>query len=203
MRFLQTVLRMFHKAGSILFVSKGGEVRSDNANLFWDFTNKRLGINRSDPPSPFALRKGTGAGGDVADGNAIVQLDSSGNATNFWFNGKTSASGGTNLTMGFAIAGVIKHGLIFDITNVRLGLGASGGGQTPDGVFVDANNNVVIGTAALATTATNGFEYIPTCAGTPTGVPTTYTGRVPMIYDTTNNKLYIYNGGWKTTTVFA
>lgn len=49
--------------------------------------------------------------------------------------------------------------------------------------------------AALATTATDGFLYIPTCAGAPTGVPTAITGKVPMVADTTNNKLYIYVGG--------
>lgn len=60
--------------------------------------------------------------------------------------------------------------------------------------------SVVVGAlAALGTTATDGFLYIPTCAGTPTGVPTAYTGKVAMIYDTTNNKLAIYNGAWKQT----
>lgn len=63
--------------------------------------------------------------------------------------------------------------------------------------------SVMIGNAALATTATDGFLYIPTCAGAPTGTPTAKTGRVPMIYDTTNNHFYFYNSGWKKTTVFA
>jgi len=65
---------------------------------------------------------------------------------------------------------------------------------------MDPNGNFVWNSAAIATTATNGFIYIPTCAGTPTGVPTTYTGRVPLVYDSTNNKLYIYNGAWKGAT---
>ena len=65
----------------------------------------------------------------------------------------------------------------------------------------DTNHNVVVGSAALATTDTNGFFYIPTCAGTPTGVPTTKTGRIPMVYDSTNNKFYMYNGGWKSVTL--
>jgi hypothetical protein len=52
--------------------------------------------------------------------------------------------------------------------------------------------------AALATTATNGFLYVPTCAGTPTGIPTGITGAVPIVVDTTNNKLYFYSTGvWR------
>lgn len=49
---------------------------------------------------------------------------------------------------------------------------------------------------ALATNATDGFVYIPTSAGAPTGVPTAYTGKVAMQFDTTNNKLWIYDGAW-------
>ena len=64
--------------------------------------------------------------------------------------------------------------------------------------------NIVLGTqAALATNATDGFTYIPTCAGTPTGVPTAYTGKVAMVYDTTNNEFYIYNGAWKSGAAFS
>ena len=54
----------------------------------------------------------------------------------------------------------------------------------------------VIGSAALATNATSGFLYIPSCAGTPTGTPEAQTGTVAMVYDSTNDKLYIYDGGW-------
>ena len=51
---------------------------------------------------------------------------------------------------------------------------------------------------ALATNATDGFTYIPTSAGAPTGVPSTQSGSVPMVYDTTHNSFYIYNdGAWK------
>jgi hypothetical protein len=47
------------------------------------------------------------------------------------------------------------------------------------------------------TAMTDGFFYIPSAAGAPSGVPTAITGRVPMYYDTTNNNFYIYNGAWK------
>jgi hypothetical protein len=63
--------------------------------------------------------------------------------------------------------------------------------------------NFVMGEAALATNATDGFFYVRTCAGTPTGVPSSFTGAAAMCYDSTNHKLYVYDGGWKTTTVFA
>ena len=75
--------------------------------------------------------------------------------------------------------------------NAILGFSASGAE-----VGRISGTNFVWGTAALATTATDGFLYIPTCAGTPTGVPTAFTGRLPMIYDSTGNKFWIYDGGW-------
>jgi len=63
---------------------------------------------------------------------------------------------------------------------------------------IDANGNVSLGTAALATTATDGFLYLDSCAGTPSGVPTSKTGRVPVVIDTTGSKLWAYIGGaWK------
>ena len=64
---------------------------------------------------------------------------------------------------------------------------------------ITAAGSVVAGaSAALATTATDGFLYVPTCAGTPTGTPTAITGMAPIVVDTTNNKLYFYSGGaWR------
>jgi hypothetical protein len=65
---------------------------------------------------------------------------------------------------------------------------------------VSQNGNIVVGNDAIATNATDGFLYVPTCAGQPTGIPSAYTGRSAVVYDTTGNKLYIYNGGWKSAT---
>jgi hypothetical protein len=55
------------------------------------------------------------------------------------------------------------------------------------------NRSIIAGTS-VATTATNGFLYIPTCAGTPTGTPTAESGTAPIVIDSTNNKMYIYSG---------
>lgn len=68
---------------------------------------------------------------------------------------------------------------------------------TTDILTMDALGNVALGSAAIATNATDGFLYIDSGAGAPTGTPTTYTGRVPIYYDATNDQLYVYRGGWK------
>ena len=70
-------------------------------------------------------------------------------------------------------------------------------GLTITAPAVNMQPSAVIGNQALATTATDGFLYIASCAGTPTGVPTTFTGRVPMVVDSSNNTLSYYNGAWK------
>ncbi len=66
------------------------------------------------------------------------------------------------------------------------------------GVTISVNRNVSAGVPSLATSATDGFLYVPTCAGTPTGTPTAITGMAPIVVDTTNNKLYFYSTGvWR------
>lgn len=58
--------------------------------------------------------------------------------------------------------------------------------------------NVVFGaTNVLALAATDGFQYIPSMAGTPTGTPTAYTGKIAMVYDTSADKIWFYNGAWR------
>ena len=53
--------------------------------------------------------------------------------------------------------------------------------------------NVCIGSAAIATNATDGFLQIPTCAGAATGTPVTEGALAAMVFDTTNNRLYLYD----------
>ncbi len=53
-----------------------------------------------------------------------------------------------------------------------------------------------------STSMTNGFFYIPAAAGVP-GIPATITGCRPLYYDTSDNKFYIYNGGWRYKSTIA
>jgi len=62
-----------------------------------------------------------------------------------------------------------------------------------------SNGNVVVGDGSglLATTATSGFLWIRATNGTPTGNPGTFTGSYPMVYDSSANKIWVYNGSWR------
>ena len=60
----------------------------------------------------------------------------------------------------------------------------------------DNARNVVLGAGTLATDATDGFMYWPTVAGVSTGAPTAKSGYVAAVYDITNNKISVNNGGW-------
>lgn len=102
--------------------------------------------------------------------------------------------------------------LIGDASPYRWAFVASAAGKVPvtfsaaaptGSLTVNAGGSVIVSPAALATNATDGFLYIPSCAGAPSGVPTAAAGRIPLVYDSTNNFLYVYNGGWKKSTVYA
>lgn len=130
-------------------------------------------------------------------------------------NGFNAANGTTNFYYGVYGTGRTTSGLIVanrgyfysdNAAGINIGCSAAGDVRFFTGGLAATNQrmkitslaSVVIGnnSAALATNATDGFLYIPTCAGTPTGVPTAQTGTVAMVFDTSNNKLYIYDGGW-------
>lgn len=73
------------------------------------------------------------------------------------------------------------------------------GTAATDYLTITGNGGLVVGPqVALATNATDGFLYVPSSAGAPTGTPTAYTGKVPIEVDDTNNKIWAYVGGaWK------
>jgi len=131
----------------------------------------------------------------VVDFNGNGEIPPGGFFGSFGSNGYTMAPSTDNGTAGAKITGCYYNGAAWysawEVANV-----SGGGGARGTLSLMKSGGNVVIGTS-IATTATDGFLYIPTMAGSPTGVPTALAGRVPQVYDTTNNKLWIYNGGWK------
>jgi hypothetical protein len=69
-----------------------------------------------------------------------------------------------------------------------------------EGAGTSADGSIAFNDAALATDTTKGFIMIPSCAGAPTGTPADIpTGQIPIVFDSTNNKLYVYDGGWIST----
>lgn len=65
-------------------------------------------------------------------------------------------------------------------------------------VYIENNGDVILGRKyTFGTTQQTGMIYIPECAGIPTGIPTAYTGKVSLLFNSTDNILNVYNGAWK------
>lgn len=80
------------------------------------------------------------------------------------------------------------------------GFGAPTLGTGANVHYVDSltgNSNTVTNSDQLSTSSTDGFFHVPSCNGTPIGTPTQYGAAVPMVYDTTNNMPWFYNGSWQ------
>jgi hypothetical protein len=126
--------------------------------------------------------------------STYIRAQSSNNSTRGGFKAFGKTAGGANVQVDFVAYGDAPEGGVNVATNHRLTLGTN----NTERASIPAAGGMVVGTAALATSATDGFLYVTGCAGTPTGTPTAYTGRVPIVVDTTNNKLYFYSGGqWR------
>lgn len=118
-----------------------------------------------------------------------------------------------NVNAGFHIAdaGVALGWRIINANDNELVSGGTllSGAGAADPFAVGALNNTLygrartftgdaVGSGSLATNATTGFIYVPTCAGTPSGTPATVSGYAPIVVNTTNHKLYFYSGGsWR------
>jgi hypothetical protein len=91
-------------------------------------------------------------------------------------------------------AGVERGRFQYDHTNDRWSLSA--GGITSLRHY--NTGKIIIGRGNSATGDTTGHLQIPKVAGVPTGVPSDIeTGYVPIVFDATNSRIYVYNGSWK------
>jgi hypothetical protein len=82
--------------GSILFVNGRNNLSEDNANLFWDYSLKRLGVGTATPTSPLNVIGGatvdTIYGGSTSGDSLCLSSTSNGTKGKIWFG---SNNGGT------------------------------------------------------------------------------------------------------------
>lgn len=151
-----------------------------------------LNIESSGTNSASANFKNTGGAGNLfslsADnaGNITYNSQVSGGVHRFYSN-----NGGSTLL-------AVEQNAGTDDTHVRIISAASGANAR----ILTNQNNLVLGSGAdLATSAVAGHIMIPTCNGAATGAVTdAANGRVPFIYDRSNNKLMVLSGGtWRST----
>ena len=134
-------------------------------------------------------------------------------ATTATISGSTGITTATGFNLA-TIAGPVLSGAGLAVTNAAtlalLGPPTVTGGMTlthPYSLWSQSGANRFDGDSihvGTATTMVVGFNYLPANAGAPTGVPTNAaSASVPMCYDYTNHFLYVYDGTWKKSTVYA
>ena len=145
--------------------------------------------------------------GSFGSETAIVTTDPLG----AWY-----VQGWVGVTNTWVTAGGIVPTSTGTITDSTTGVGcqwqiqtrAVGGSLTTDlivdrqHITVTTGTSLTCGSGAISTSATTGMFGLPTCAGTPTGVPNTThfpSGVVAALYDTSANKIWVYNGSWRAT----
>jgi hypothetical protein len=191
------------------FIGEGAGNNASGANS--TFIGTGAGSSTTTGASNTFIGTSAGQANTIASDNTFIGTSA----------GSTISSGGQNVSIGrISAIQIIGGGSLTNAANstfIGYGTRAANNAQTNQIVIghtaIGAGSNtttigntsitaahirgaVICGdTVALATNATNGFLYIPTCAGVPTGTPTAVTGKAAMVADTTGNKLYVYLGG--------
>lgn len=196
--------------------TKGLHIWGSTLGMWYDEANVRLILGTASPFSQAAVEVVKNVNSGV--GFTFVNTSSGGSAYTAFFlaQNATLSSGATFGTYLFSSGSTF--GLPYGV-NVGLFELAGGSGNMhwwiqqnagdfvwytrttfpnpPERMRVSNLGNVVIGTG-LATTATDGFLYLPSSNGVPTGVPTTYSASavIPIEVDRANNRLYAYLSPW-------
>lgn len=148
------------------------------SGIAWDSGSGNIIVGDSGGPSAAYITTPSGLETRLLTGDGV-------NGGQVWVgaNQPGTAGGTTKILSGDGSSANDNGGEILIVPGVKHGSGAGG--------------DVVVG-GSIVTTATGGFLVIPHCAGAPTGVP--HNGQ-SMVFDTSNNKLYVYNGAWKSVTL--
>ena len=178
-------------------------------NLTWDGTSQTIGGNlvlsgatrliQADFSNATASNR-TYFQTSTVNGVSAVGVRPNGTATTAAFNIENNSTIGNNAVLS----------LVTTNTQTYIQSTARGAGTllplslrvgSTDRLICDVNGNVQVGpSSAVSTSATDGFYYNPTCAGLPTGTPTTITGKTAHVNDSTNKRQYFYNGSaWQNT----
>lgn len=188
-------------SGRVPFATTNGRL-TDSANFTFDGTRLNLNsatgtgtryfYNSVSLDGTAVIMSENTSSGTAAQTN-IVARNGSGNA-GFSFNGTGYTTVGIRAASDVAFLNLVSGGTV-TLSATSAAIQMSVDGATTSKLTIDTSANVVVGSAAIATNATDGFLYMPCSAGPPTGTPTAKTGRAPITCDSSNNKAYMYLGG--------
>jgi hypothetical protein len=128
-------------AGSVVFAGASGVYSQDNANLFWDNTNDRLGIGTATPAAKIEIRGG-GFVGSSFNGQIFSDFDAPRLQIGYQNNAITT--------------GLVQAQILADTTNLQIAsrddvngiVTFRTGSGIPERMRIDASGNVGIGTSS-------------------------------------------------------
>jgi len=183
--------------GGVIYASSTSALTSGSA-IGFSGSNLWIGTSASTPAAKLHVSSTYSTpsnGGISSETLAIFSNDNTANG-NANISVLSRSSGNSRLYLGSHLG---EAGAVFEYngnaTTCAINILSDVGGSLIERMKFQKNYDITL--KAGTTSMTGGFLYIPGAAGAPSGTPTSYTGLVPMYYDTTNNYFYIYNGAWK------
>lgn len=206
---VSTVVSSSAAAGSLTLTAgdSGGSFTGGSVSIQAGLSGDISGNGSHDGGTVTIQSGSTGSNNQAGSGGNIAILAANSGYSNVGGSGATAKGGSVTIKAGNGgtgptISGNVNTGGSLSLTAGNAGGDANGGDVsftpgTGNGTGHDGDTKIN-GASAISTSATGKFFVIPMCAGTPTGTPA---NNGSVVYDTTNNKLYVYNGSWKSVTL--
>ena len=189
---VQQVIAASGPANSVLFLNSSG-VPAGSSAMWFDGTNLNVGVTGF-TASRVAIRSATQTSQLTLYGRSPTGGTNDASGCLF-VGGETTYRGAFQYNGSLGVLN-IDNAYANDDGDIVFRVRTASSALSP--LTIKGKGNVLINAAAVSTSATDGFLYVSSCAGAPTGTPTSYAGRVPVVVDTTNHKLYFYSGGsWR------